>query len=103
MAHFVRRLVEQGYRVAMVARFEAVMKCLAAELPQTRTYRYHIGQPAQVKARFAMIVSDWAGRRAHLQCRQGVWGIAGEVSLEAFQTWRHPRDADLAAEVGLVP
>jgi NADP-dependent 3-hydroxy acid dehydrogenase YdfG len=72
MAHFVRRLVEQGYRVAMVARFEAVMKSLAAELPQTATYRlrHWTAGAGQGKVRDDRERAR-AGRRAHRQCRQG--------------------------------
>lgn len=89
-AAFVQRFVEEGYRVAMIARSSEVMDKLAAELPQARAYICDIGDAARVESTFAQIASDLGAVDVLVyNAGKGVWGSAEEVSLENFEAaWR---------------
>lgn len=104
-AAFVRRFAEEGYAVAMVARSGDVMDSLAADLPQARAYRCDVGDPAQVEATFASIVSDLGPVDVLVyNAGKGVWGSAEEVSLEDFETaWRTNTFGAFAAAKCVIP
>jgi|688.fasta_scaffold540753_2 NAD(P)-dependent dehydrogenase (short-subunit alcohol dehydrogenase family) len=89
-AAFVRRFVEDGYAVAMVARSGDVMDKLGDELPQTHAYRCDVGDPAQVEATFAAIAANLGPVDVLIyNAGKGVWGSAEEVNLADFETaWR---------------
>lgn len=89
-AAFVRRFVEEGYKVAMVARSEAVMASLAAELPEVRAYRCDVAILAEIEATFAKIASELGETDVLVyNAGKGVWGSAEEVSIGDFESaWR---------------
>ena len=89
-ASFVRRFAEEGYLVAMVARSDAVMTALAAELPEVRAYRCDVAAPSEIEATFAKISTEVGDIDVLIyNAGKGVWGSAEEVSTANFEVaWR---------------
>lgn len=89
-AAFVRRFVEEGYSVAMIARSGEVIDVLAAEMPGVRAYRCDAGNAPQVEATFDSIARNLGAVDVVIyNAGKGVWGSAEEVSLEEFEAaWR---------------
>lgn len=104
-ATFVRRFAEEGYRVAMIARSEAVMTELAGELPTARAYPCDVSDTAQIAATFERIGADF-GRVDVLiwNAGKGVWGTAEDVGLDAFEAaWRTNTFGAFAAAKAVIP
>lgn len=89
-AAFVRRFVEEGYKVAMVARSPVVMDVLAAELAGVRGYRCDVAMPSEIEATFARIAAELGDIDALVyNAGKGVWGSAEELGVADFEmAWR---------------
>lgn len=104
-ATFVRRFAEEGYRVAMIARSDAVMADLATELGTARAYRCDASDGAQVASTFAQIGADLGPVDVLVwNAGKGVWGTAEDVTVDAFETaWRTNTFGAFAAAKAVIP
>lgn len=87
---FVRRFVDEGYRVVMLARSKDVTAPLAATLPNVHSYTCDLSQPDGIEATLATIAVDIGAVDVLIyNAGKGVWGTAEEITPAQFEEpWR---------------
>lgn len=104
-AAFVRRFVEDGYRVAMIARSRGTMDELAAEFDAARSYPCDVSDASQVAETLARIAAE-LGPVAVLvwNAGKGAWGSVDDVDVAAFEmAWRTNVLGAFAAAQAVIP
>lgn len=89
-AAFVRRFAGAGYRVAMIARSEAEMARLAAEIPDVHAHGCDVADEAALTAALQLIKQQHGDIDTVVyNAGTGVWGTAMDVTPSDFErSWR---------------
>ena len=85
-AAFVRRMVAEGYFVAMIARSHATISSLATDLSFAKAYVCDVRKSQDLQATMTQILSEFGSVGVLIyNAGKGVWGDIGSVNTEGFK------------------